>query len=414
MCHTSTYPPSWNSYGLSLFGGLGGGDFDAKLADALRGVELLDSDNDGLTNYEELVLGTWPGDEASAYTAAQVADGPKNPAYRVGEYDPRFAFKRVSLTYCGESPSYETMKAFEALDGDDAAQMTEIHARLDDCLQSEYWRREALPGLGDKRIRPVFAVGWESPVNIKLADYTWDYNLFVYALTDDRDARDLLLADYHVEERFDRTLSPVEGEVDQRGNRGGQPLEPERRAGMITTQWFLVINTMFSALPRTTAAHAYRSYLGADISLNEGLLPVAGEPLDVDNKGVREAECASCHSTLDPLSYAFAYYEGISGGRTGTYREQRPSRQIPGWSDPKSVIYDTEVSSVVEWASVAAESDAFKRNLAQMFFEHALQRPPGPAEAEVFAALWRSLPEDGYSVNRLLHRLVELDAFGAP
>jgi hypothetical protein len=86
---------------------------------------------------------------------------------------------------------------------------------------------------------------------------------------------------------------------------GGQLLEKDKRVDMLTTQWFLARNTMFSELPRTSAAAAYRSDLGADISMTQGLKPVANEPDDVDNKGVKEARCASCHSTLDPLAYAF-------------------------------------------------------------------------------------------------------------
>ena len=84
---------------------------------------------------------------------------------------------------------------------------------------------------------------------------------------------------------------------------------------MITTAWFFVINTMFTAVPRTTAAQAYRSYLGYDIARSEGLIePPAGTPLiDYDQKGVTEEECAVCHRTLDPLSYAFTRYKGLIG-----------------------------------------------------------------------------------------------------
>ena len=98
---------------------------------------------------------------------------------------------------------------------------------------------------------------------------------------------------------------------------------------MITTQWFLSINTMFSPLPRTTAAQAYRAYLGADIAQQQGIFPIAGEPLDVDDKGVRDAQCATCHATLDPLSYAFAEYQGISGASTGAFVVAREVTVLP-------------------------------------------------------------------------------------
>lgn len=44
---------------------------------------------------------------------------------------------------------------------------------------------------------------------------------------------------------------------------------------MNTTQWLLVMNTMYSFLPRSTAAQAYRAYLGLDISERESELPPA-------------------------------------------------------------------------------------------------------------------------------------------
>ena len=73
-------------------------------------------------------------------------------------------------------------------------------------------------------------------------------------------------------------------------------------------------NTMFTSIPRTTAAQAYRAFLGYDIAKLEGLWPVAGEPADYDNKGVGAPACAGCHATLDPLTYPFSRYEGIGGG----------------------------------------------------------------------------------------------------
>jgi hypothetical protein len=255
-----------------------------------------------------------------------------------------------------------------------------------------------------------------------IGDYSYDYRLWRYALTGDRDMRELLTAQYHVVEGEDGALETIEGTIDKADPgalAGGQPLPDERRAGMLTTQWFLAINTMFSGLPRTTAAQAYRAYLGADLSANDGIMPVAGEPTDIDDKGVDAPQCATCHSTLDPLAYAFAEYEGIDiqmGGGFGGYRPERIAAHMPNWDKDaqQSVVLGQPVDSLIEWAQVAADSDMFKRNMAEMFFVHALSRSVGPADAEEFAALWQSLPEDGHSANRLLHRLVDTAAFGAP
>src|SRR5262249_7413164 len=149
-----------------------------------------------------------------------------------------------------------------------------------------------------------------------------DYRLWRYANTGDRDVRDLLLADYYVREQVPGQLEQIDNAVDDgtactddsvcaadshcdtgnspnvcRFNDGVQVLVKEQRAGMIGMAWFHFINTMFSAMPRTTAAQAMRAYLGMDIARQQGINPIAGEPLDVDHRGVSQEECAQCHAT---------------------------------------------------------------------------------------------------------------------
>ena len=46
--------------------------------------------------------------------------------------------------------------------------------------------------------------------------------------------------------------------------------------------------------------------------------------------------------------------------------------------------------------------------------EQALSRGPNPGELVEFTALWRGLPKDGFSANRLIHRLIDTRAFGVP
>jgi hypothetical protein len=428
-CHVTIDPPAWNAFGESLRKQRSDAEpFETWLPDALRAVEGRDADADGMANLDELVQGTQPGDASSKPAPADDATELFNPRYVLGDYDARFAYRRMAALYCGRSPSYEDMQAFSAAPADEQTLRKRLHAALSRCLESEYWQKTALPRLADPRIRPLYAAGPESQVMITaelrlvIGDYNYDYRLWRYVLSNDHDARELLTARYHVVEDPQGKLVERYGVIPQTvpdALTGGQPLAEEHRAGMLTTQWFLSINTMFSALPRTSAAHAYRSYLGADISMSEGLRPVAGEPVDVDGKGVAQERCAVCHSTLDPLSYAFASYEGIAAPNTvqfGSYRPERALEMIPAWDPAKqrSVLLGQEVASVVEWARVASESDQFLRNLAEMFFRHALGRMPLPAEQAEFVALWRSLPEHGYSANQLIHQLVDTLAFGRP
>lgn len=432
-CHLSTAPPAWNAYGQQLMAALPRDrSFEEALPLALLAIDGEDADADGDGNLDEILAGTLPGDPFSFWQAPAPVAGAANPQFAVGEYDPRFALKRVMIGYCGRSPSYAELSAFEAgVEGLPEAEATalhheRLHAALDGCLRSAHFGSVVLPRLADKRIRPLYSVAQDTSVRIGgarlvIGDYGYDYRLWRYALTGDRDMRELLTAQYHVEEDAAGELVRVEGIIEQpdaTALAGGQPLVPERRAGLLTTQWFLAINTMFSGLPRTTAAQAYRSYLGADLAQSDGIRPVPGEPVDIDDKGVDGAVCAHCHSTLDPLAYAFVKYQGIDdyAGGFGAYDPTRPERYLPGWSDTaqQAWLLGQPVADLVEWANVAAASDEFKRNMADVFFQQALNREPAPDEEAEFRALWQSLPADGYSAWRLIHRLVDTSAFGVP
>lgn len=408
QCHTS--PPELNVYGADVAAALTG-PYDEVLPAALAAVEGNDSDGDGLSNLEELVLGTRPGDATSFFAPPAAPSGPTNPGFSVGTYDAVFAHRRLTIAYCGRSPTFSEREAFRTAPDPQAA----VHAALDVCLESTFWKTEGLARLADKRVRPLQAINVDGV--IPLADYAWDYRLFVHALSGDRDARDLLVADYHVDAAGNVVTGVVAGGGDQQV--GGQPLAVDKRAGMITTQWFLMIHTMFSELPRTTAAQAYRAYLGQDIARSEGLLPVDGEPVDIDNKGVDDNEtCIYCHATLDPLSYAFAYYNGIGGGGgNGAFRQGRPSWQPTA---VEAVILDAPLANiqqrgVVDWARAAADSPLFRQTIAAMFMAHGLGRPPRPDELDELQLLAdRFADTDAYRANALLHRLVDSDAFGVP
>ncbi|PCC68773.1 hypothetical protein [Nannocystis exedens] len=98
-CHVSTQPVSWNAYGGAVLGALQGAAFDDNLASALAAIEDDDSDGDGLSNREEIDLGTDPGDPLSQWMPRPTPEGADNPSYAIGEYDPRYAYKRVRLLF---------------------------------------------------------------------------------------------------------------------------------------------------------------------------------------------------------------------------------------------------------------------------------------------------------------------------
>jgi hypothetical protein len=182
-------------------------------------------------------------------------------------------------------------------------------------------------------------------------------------------------------------------------------------------------NTMFTAIPRTTAAQAYRAFLGYDLARLEGLYPVENEPADYDNRGVAAPACAACHTTLDPLSYPFSRYEGIGGG-TG-YSYSYNADRMPGfvWSNGAKVaetpeqgmLFGEPVADLVAWGRVAANSEPFRRATVLDYWKLMFGDAPRPTEEAEFAALVEAFgTTHEHQIERMLHDLIDLEAYGAP
>lgn len=397
VCHAT--PPAHNVYGLAVKDALGMRDFDTALPDALAAVAMMDSDGDGISNADELAIGTWPGDPAS-FPIIRECPTP--------EYDPSYVFEKVLLDVCGRRPTYENKQDFAALPT--SGQMEALHIALDACLDSDFWlgKNGVLWEMAHRKIRPIGALkSGEDSGAIPVSDYYDDYNLFVYAHSDDHDVRDVLRADYFVE-RTDTTYTRVDDRV-------GQNVGAPRRAGLITTNWFLIYYVMFTSVPRTAAAQAYRAYLNLDIARLEGLQPVSNEPIDWDAKGVTEPTCAVCHSTLDPLTYPFTRYEGFPQARYNANRMQRFAYEAPGIENTpeQGVILGQPVNDLLEWVNVAANSDEFASAVTMDYWRLFLGREPTPEQRAEFDTLWNDLgTTHGFSVERMLHALIETEAYG--
>src|SRR5262249_30220416 len=153
---------------------------------------------------------------------------------------------------------------------------------------------------------------------------------------------------------------------------------------------------MFTALPRTAAAQAYRSFLGKDIAHLEGLNPIDGEPKDYDGRGVTQTACTVCHATLDPLSYPFKNYNGLTdpAGQYDANRIQNdfedPAPNIPQMPE-NGYVLGQPVSNLNEWAQVAANSNEFASATVMDYWKLLLGRTPRPSEQAEFDKLWSDL-----------------------
>ncbi len=468
-CHTT--PPARNLYGDSLAIHLlltvplphTDEAFLSGLPTSLDAIAEFDADVDGYSNVEELNAGSKPSD-AESVPSVDICDQatllhaqhPGN-GWNVCGYDHAYTYKKIFLDFCGRSPTFKEMNAFKNM-GDERD--TALDEALDDCLLSAFWLGQdgVVWNLANDKIRPAASIkSGDNGGPIPLGDYDEDYNLFVYTHSGDRDVREMLTAQYYVKRIIDEEGGPDTFEPFTRGAvvdfsvRGfdkAQLTEPETRAGMLTTRWFLVNFTMFTSIPRTSAAQAYRSYLGYDISKMEGLQAVSDEPVDYDAKGVAAPDCAVCHSTLDPLTYPFSRYDGLGGGAgsligdpTGqgqdtdeiigpngelnltvaSYTGDRLDRftivdgDLVADTPEAGILLGQPVENLVAWAEVAANSDAFAQKVVRDYWILLMGQPPLPSENTTYEGLWRSLMnEHEYSVERMLKALVRTEAYGAP
>lgn len=423
-CHVA--PPQRNVFGASLEAKLvpgasrplSDGDFSMALPAALKAVEALDADGDGVSNLVELQQGTHPADPGSK-PVDRACQGSTNPQFSVCRYDLRYVYKKVLLDFCGASPTFTETKAFTAMT-DDASRAAFLATELDRCLQSEFWRGKngQLWKVAHPKIRPLGSLKeGEDKGGVPLADYYDDYALFAYSQTDDHDAREVLTADFFVRRTTNPTRYTRVADLPL-----SQKVDRAHRAGNMTTAWTLTYFVMFTALPRNAASQMYRAYLGLDIAKQEGLYSVPNEPQDYDAKGVQAAECAACHATLDPLTYPFRNYNGISSAMYAT--RYIPNRLELGFSTlapritqtPEAgVIFGQRVNDLREWATVAANSDAFAISTTTDYWKLLLGHHPRPDENAEFVATWKRFKgEHQHRVQKLLHDIVKTEAYGAP
>lgn len=438
MCHTT--PPARNPFGAALSARIAPGvarpltpdAFLSGLKDALKASEQDDADGDGITNLAEVLAGAWPGDPMSkpllaSCTAAQ-AKASRGRPWNVCGYDPAYAFRKVNLDFCGRSATRAELAAFAKLAGDRKRWEPALGAALDRCLTSHYWlgKNGAVWNLANAKIRPAHTVKSGADAGpVPLADYDDDFNLFTWTNTGGHDVRDQLLAQYYVKRISDDPVKLAiipEEELKTRSQQTSQNVPREKRVGLITTRWNGAINTMFTAVPRTTAAQAYRAYLGFDLAKMQGLQPVSHEPADFDAKGVTAPQCAACHSTLDPLTYPFTRYNGIGrynyeANRLKNYTKSDGPRITDA---PESgILLGHPVKDLLEWGQVAANSDAFAQKVALDYWKLLVGRDPEThaQDQPEFTQLWKGLKaKDGYNyrVEKMLHGLVLTQAYGRP
>jgi hypothetical protein len=116
LCHSIA--PARNAFGVQVSLHLARGAprplsdeaFAAALPVALKAVEKDDADKDGVSNYDEIMAGSLPGDANSMPVAASCSPADKAAAakghWNVCGYDPVYVFRKVHMDFCGPRPRH--------------------------------------------------------------------------------------------------------------------------------------------------------------------------------------------------------------------------------------------------------------------------------------------------------------------
>jgi hypothetical protein len=483
-CHTGA--PSLNPYGSCLKDAIGrAGSVDA----AIKAVMRNDCDGDGASNFDEFVSGTAPGvaDESQKSRPGDDRSCDARGAgsgYNLCGYDHDYAYKRVYQDFCGISPTFEAFQEFKELPLTDKEQR--IASTVDACMKSNFWRGKGgiLWDMAGVKVRPLSVIkAGDDGGEIPLADYYDDYNLYIYHHVDDADVRGVLTANYYVTRRdgAETSYTPTEnvplttkkaGVLAVTGsfyNSTQQFVPKDKRSGVLSTSWAQNGLTMFASIPRSTAAHFYRVYLGLDISKNQGLVEPGSNfrLVDYDNKDVTRPACAACHRSLDALTYPFTKYNGLTfqilgrdinsaggfvggavggtvslppflasivqGGSSafggdllllGEYNENRMKilAKMNATTEPNlastpssGFILGRPVNTLPEWGRVAANSNEYARQIVHDYWRQLIGEEPNAETEDEFESLVENLKtKHNYRVRNLLLDLVTRDAYGAP
>lgn len=115
--------------------------------------------------------------------------------------------------------------------------------------------------------------------------------------------------------------------------------------------------------------------------------------------------CATCHSKIDPIGFAFENFDTL-----GRYRTEENGAPIDASGGVASLGQEPDaLSGAVELAQALAASDVPSRCMTRQWLRFGLARAEGASDGETLDALYDALTTDG--IRAMLVRLATTDAF---
>ena len=194
-----------------------------------------------------------------------------------------------------------------------------------------------------------------------------------------------------------------------------QPVTDRRQGGVITTA---AVMTMTSGpdetKPITRGAWIAGVIFNAPPDPPPADVPPLGKPKVADKKlTVRErfavhrerADCAGCHSKLDPLGFALENFDPVGRWRDG-YENGRTV-------DTSGVLFRKHsFKNVVEFKdAILSEKDRFTRAFAGHMLSYALGRGLTPVDVPALNGITDKTIADGFRLQTLLHEVVQSAPF---
>ena len=211
----------------------------------------------------------------------------------------------------------------------------------------------------------------------------------------------------------DKPAGKIGGPVTMQFTR--QPVTDRRQGGVITTA---AVMTMTSGpdetKPITRGAWIAGVIFNAPPDPPPADVPPLGNPKVTDKKlTVRErfavhrerADCAGCHSKLDPLGFALENFDPV--GRWRNHYEN--GRKV----DASGVLFRKHsFNNVVEFKdAILSEKNRFTRAFAGHMLSYALGRGLTPVDAYALDGITAKTIADGFRLQTLLHEVVQSAPF---
>ncbi|HET6284274.1 MAG TPA: DUF1592 domain-containing protein [Polyangia bacterium] len=115
--------------------------------------------------------------------------------------------------------------------------------------------------------------------------------------------------------------------------------------------------------------------------------------------------CAACHTLIDPLGFGFENYDGV-----GAFRTTEAGKPIDASGDITGTDVDGSFNGVMELSKKLAQSQDVRTCIAQQWFNYALGRTHGDADACSLDAMVQAFSKTN-NIRDLLSMLVATDAF---